>query len=73
MFYNRYSNWIANYSSTSEDSYPDLGYWIGYEICKFYYENAKDKKKAIYKMLHIQDYRKFLADSKWEKKLSKMK
>lgn len=64
MYFDRYNNWIANYGTASKDSYPDLGYWIGYEICKSYYENTKDKKQAIYDMLHIQDYRKFLVDSK---------
>jgi hypothetical protein len=72
MYFNRYNKWIANYHSASENSYPDLGYWVGYEICKSYYENVKDKKQAIYDMLHIQDYRKFLADSKWEEKLEKL-
>ncbi len=72
MYYDRYNNWIANYGIVSKDSYPDLGYWIGYEICKSYYENTKDKKQAIYDMLHIQEYRKFLTDSKWELKLEKM-
>ncbi len=72
MYYDRYNNWIANYGAVSKDSYPDLGYWIGYEICKSYYENTKDKKQAIYDMFHIQDYRKFLSDSKWELKLEKM-
>ncbi|UCE95055.1 MAG: hypothetical protein JSV73_07480 [Flavobacteriaceae bacterium] len=73
MYLNRYSNWLANYNTASKDSYPDLGYWIGYEICKSYYENAKDKNQAIYDMLHIQDYKKFLADSLWESKLKNMK
>jgi hypothetical protein len=72
IYYNRYYNWIANYNIASEDSYPDLGYWIGYEICKSYYENAEDKKQAIYDMLNIKDYKTFLADSKWEQKLEKM-
>ena len=72
MYYDRYSNWIGNYSKASKDSYPDLGYWIGYEICKSYYENAEDKKQAIQDMLTIQDYRKFLADSKWEQKLQQL-
>jgi len=71
MYYNRYKNWIANYSTASKDSYPDLGYWIGYEICKSYYENKKDKQQALYEMLHIRNYRKFLEDSKWEKKVKK--
>ncbi len=72
MYFNRYSNWIANSGSASKDSYPDLGYWIGYEICKSYYENFNDKKQAIYNMLHIEDYRKFLTESKWEAKLEKI-
>lgn len=72
MYYNRYNKWIANYNTATEKSYPDLGYWVGYEICKSYYENNKNKKKAIYDMLHIRDYRKFLEDSKWENKLIKI-
>jgi len=73
MYFNRYNNWIANYGTVSKDSYPDLGYWIGYEICKSYYEHASDKKQAIHDMLNIQNYQKFLADSKWERKLEKIK
>ena len=33
----------------------DLGYYIGYAICKMYYDNAKDKKQAIKKMIEL-DY-----------------
>jgi len=73
MYYDRYYNWIANYDTASKNSFPDLGYWIGYEICKSYYENTKDKKQAINDMLNIKNYQKFLADSKWERKLEKMK
>jgi hypothetical protein len=72
MYYDRYSNWIANSRTVSKDSFPDLGYWIGYQICKSYYENMKDKKQAIYDMLRIKKYKKFLADSKWQQKLNKM-
>lgn len=71
MYYNRSNNWIANYSTAAEDSYPDLGYWVGYEICKSYYENSKDKEQAIYDMLHIRDYKRFLEDSKWERKVKR--
>ncbi|MGI9530015.1 TPR end-of-group domain-containing protein [Lutimonas sp.] len=71
MYYNRSNNWIANYSTVSEDGYPDLGYWVGYEICKSYYENSKDKEQAIYDMLHIRNYKKFLEDSKWERKVKR--
>lgn len=73
IYYNRYNNWIANGNQATPDNLPDQGYWVGYQICKAYYENTNDKKKAIKEMLNIQDYKKFLVDSKWEEKLSKMK
>ena len=73
IYYNRYSNWIANGNQATPDNLPDQGYWVGYQICKAYYENANEKNKAIKEMLNIQDYKKFLVDSKWEEKLSKIK
>jgi hypothetical protein len=69
--FNHYDNWIGNYGNSSEENFPDLGYWVGYGICKFYYDNASDKKKAISDMLHIKDFKKSLQDSKWEDKLSR--
>ena len=72
MYYNRYDNWIGNYDNASDDNFPDLAYWIGYEICKSYYENTTDKKQAIYDMLHIKSFKQFLAESKWEEKLNKL-
>ena len=67
MYLNRGYKWIAN--GIQENSKPsDLGYWVGYQICKAYYENAEDKKKAICDMLHIQDYKKFLEQSKLNEK-----
>lgn len=65
MYLDRAYNWIANSDQETKDKPADLGYWVGYEICKSYYENAKDKQKSIYEMLHIQDYKKFLDDSKF--------
>jgi len=74
MYLNRYDNWIANSSAaTTSDNLPDQGYWVGYQICKAYYENAKDKKKAISDMLNIKDYRQFLTESGWESKVSGLK
>ncbi|MCD2421501.1 DUF2268 domain-containing protein [Niabella pedocola] len=72
MYQSRYSNWIANSKTSSPDNPPDQGYWIGYQICKSYYEKARDKKRAIYDMLHIRDYRQFLKQSGWEQKLAGM-
>ncbi len=68
MFLNRASNWIANGGNGNTDNPSDLGYWVGYQICKAYYEKSKDKKKAIYEMLYIKDYKKFLEQSKLDEK-----
>jgi hypothetical protein len=38
--------WLYNYRDGSEQL-PDLGYWIGAEICRSYYAHAKDKREAI--------------------------
>ncbi|WP_432708018.1 TPR end-of-group domain-containing protein [Pedobacter sp.] len=70
MYFDRYDNWIANSKTSTPDNLPDQGYWIGYQICKAYYEQSKDKKQAIHDMLHIQDYKAFLNKSKWEKKVA---
>lgn len=64
MFLDRASNWIANGGDGITDKPSDLGYWVGYQICKAYYNQSKDKKQAIYEMLHIQDYKNFLVQSK---------
>ena len=31
----------------------DVGYFVGNQICKSYYKNAKDKKKAIIDMINL--------------------
>jgi hypothetical protein len=41
---------------------------MGYQITKSYYENAKDKKKAIKDILTIRDEKKFLKDSRYPEK-----
>lgn len=69
MYLDRYSNWIANSSQNRPDWPADLGYWVGYQICKAYFEEASDKKQAIYDMLHLSDYKGFLEKSKVEEKL----
>jgi len=66
MYLNRYSNWMANSQNSSPDNPADQGYWIGYQICKAYYNQSADKKQAIHDMLSVQDFNKFLKDSGWE-------
>jgi hypothetical protein len=63
MWLNRAGNWIANSSQETADHPADLGYWIGYMICKSYYDNAADKKQAAYDILNIKDYKAFYQKS----------
>ena len=57
-----FTDWL--YESSGKDERPaDLGYWIGYKITKQYFDKTPDKKQAIYEILNISDYEKFLADS----------
>lgn len=42
---------------------PDLGYWVGYRIAKRYYEQAEDKRQAIYDLLNVQDYNALVEES----------
>ncbi|MGC4102149.1 gliding motility protein GldB-related protein [Ferruginibacter sp.] len=72
MYFDRYNNWIANSQQATPDNLPDQGYWIGYQICRAYYENATDKKQAISDMLNIKDYKAFLQKSGWEARLAAM-
>lgn len=73
MYYDRYDNWIANGKTSTPDNPQDQGYWVGYQICKSYYENEDNKTKAIDAMLNIKDYKSFLQKSKWEEKLAGLK
>lgn len=65
MYLQRYSNWIANGNQETADKPADLGYYMGYEICKAYYEKATDKKAAIKEMLELQDPKAFLEKSRY--------
>ena len=49
----------------------NAGYWIGYTICKAYYQQVRDKEKAVNDILSIQDYNAFLEKSKVEEYLQK--
>ncbi len=53
MFTDNQSNWL--YNGTQKGEASDLGYYVGYEICKGYYNKAKDKKKAIAEIIEL-DY-----------------
>jgi Predicted Zn-dependent protease (DUF2268) len=46
--------WLYN-NTNNEFKMRDLGYYVGYAICEKYYEQAKDKRKAIKDMIEL-DY-----------------
>ncbi|HEX8334078.1 MAG TPA: DUF2268 domain-containing putative Zn-dependent protease [Segetibacter sp.] len=70
MYLKKAQNWIANAMQETPEHPADLGYWIGYQICKSYYEEMTDKKQAVYDMLHIRDYKMFLTKSRFGEKVA---
>jgi hypothetical protein len=56
------SKWLYN---STFDKPGDIGYWVGYRICKAYYQHAKDKRQAFRDILQISDPKRFLAKSGW--------
>lgn len=75
MFSPNIYNWIMN-STNNQFGMRDLGYFVGYAICKKYYEASNNKKKAIKEMIEL-DYNnekeliKFVEKSKYfDKKLA---
>jgi hypothetical protein len=55
MFYiNNLYNWLWS-DSQNEFGVRDLGYYIGYQMCENYYNQAEDKSLAIKKMIEL-DY-----------------
>ena len=65
-----WKNWIANGNQETAEKPADLGYFVGYQICRSYYEEAADKKQAVHDILNISDYPAFLAKSRYAEKLA---
>lgn len=53
MFGEDYQDWL--YNGDTSDTVGDLGYFMGYAICKSYYENASNKELAIKEIIEL-DY-----------------
>ncbi len=66
-------NWLYN-GDKAPNGNADLGYFIGYEICKSYYQNSKNKKTALKEIIEIEYTKenviKFLEKSKYEEKFN---
>lgn len=63
MYFEKSRNWIANSDQETADKPADLGYWVGYQICKAYYNKSTDKNKAVNDMLNIKNYKEFYEKS----------
>ena len=54
-----YAGWL--YDGARADGRPaDLGYWVGYEIARSYYDRTEDKSAAVRAMLSVRDAEAFL-------------
>lgn len=54
MFFEDTGFWLYS-NANNEFNMRDLGYYVGYEICKKYYQNAKDKNLAISEMITLDN------------------
>lgn len=69
MFSPNLYNWIMN-NTNNPFGMRDLGYFVGYAICREYYSKASDKKLAIKEMIeldynHESDLIKFVEKSRY--------
>ena len=65
-----FKNWLYN-GRDIKDGVADLGYFIGYAICRSYYKQAADKQKAVKDILELNFLEKrkisnFLRKSKYK-------
>ncbi|UOQ77025.1 DUF2268 domain-containing protein [Hymenobacter sp. 5516J-16] len=70
MFVPSFRNWFYNNSSEDPDHVGDLGYYMGYAICRAYYQRAPNKQQAIREMIELdyaseQAVEAFLATSRY--------
>ena len=50
MFSNNYINWLYN---GNKSKHADLGYFIGYAICKDYYNKSTNKRQAVKDIIQL--------------------
>lgn len=65
MMENDVSKWLYNGGNATT---PDMGYFIGYQICKSFYEASSDKQKAIEQIIRMDYSKRFLRRSMYENK-----
>lgn len=64
-------NWLYN-GDEAPNGNADLGYFVGYKICKSYYDNSKNKKTALKEIIELEYTKEsvatFLEKSKYAEK-----
>jgi hypothetical protein len=65
MFATSIERWLFNGSYLEKEG--DMGYYIGYEICKAYYNNSTDKMKAVKDIIELN----YSSETELEKFLEK--
>lgn len=68
MYQDVYDNWHDDYEPVRP---MNALYWAGYLICKSYYEQAVDKKQAVYDILNIKNNTDFYNRSNVDEYLNK--
>ena len=58
------SKWLYNYGNAGDEP-ADLGYWIGNEISRSYYERASDKAAAVRNIVRQDDLAAIVRGSKY--------
>lgn len=64
------SKWMYN-GFKIKDRPGDLGYYVGYKICRSYYDNAGDKRQAVRDILNVQDFPAFFERSRHRQKFTR--
>jgi hypothetical protein len=58
--------WLYNQGNATADRPGDLGYFIGYQIAKAYYDHASNKRDALRQIIGVRDGVAFLAASGYD-------
>lgn len=66
MLENTFKPWM--YGSGVDGRPSDLGYWIGKQIAKSYYEQSDDKNQALKELLYLEDPKSILLVSSYDPK-----
>lgn len=64
---NQHNNWLYNFGS-STDRPGDLGYYIGYKVAEYFYDQQQDKITALKTILELESGKQLLAISKYDTK-----